>query len=274
MSQQRRAESGFDRVDEAGAPQGYVECLDAQHATDFTHQYKRRTIELLTLQPGQQVLDIGCGTGEEVRAMAGLVTPGGLATGLDYSQVMIDEAVQRSQGGHLSVRFMQGSVYELPFADNSFDRCRADRVFMHLEEPEQALAEMLRVIRPGGYILIIEPDHLTRVIDTPYPEVTSRFLAFRNAGMKQPDIAHRLYNMYKRAGLVNVTVEAITQVTTDYETIRPFTRLIEGMRTAQEHGRVTMEEADKWIAHIEEANRSGCFFHALTSFITLGQKPE
>lgn len=70
-----------------------------------------------------------------------------------------------------------------------------------------------------------------------------------------------------------MTVEAITQVTTDYETIRPFTRLAEGMRTAQEHGHVTIEEADKWIAHIEEVNRAGRFFHELTSFITLGQKP-
>jgi ubiquinone/menaquinone biosynthesis C-methylase UbiE len=273
MNQQRQAESGFDRVDQAGTPQGYVECLDAQRTTNFTRQYKRRTIELLTLQPGQQILDIGCGTGEEVRTMAGLVALGGLVTGLDYSQVMIDEARRRNQGSQLPIRFVQGSVYELPFADNGFDRCRADRVFMHLEEPEKALAEMLRVTRPGGYILIVEPDHLTRVIDTPYPEVTSRFLAFRNAGMKQPDIAHRLYSMYKDAGLVNVTVEAITQVTTDYETIRPFTRLAEGMRTAQKHGRVTMEEADKWITYIEEANSAGRFFHALTSFITLGQKP-
>lgn len=197
----KKAESGFDRVDQAGAPQGYVECLDVQYATDFTRQYKQRTIELLTLQPGQQVLDIGCGTGEEVRAMAGLVAPGGLVTGLDYSQVMIDEAEQRSQGSQLPIRFMQGNIHDLPFADNSLDRCRADRAFMHLEAPEQALAEMLRVTRPGGYILIVEPDHLARVIDTPYPEVTSRFLTFRNAGMKQPDIAHRLYSMYKNAGL-------------------------------------------------------------------------
>lgn len=69
MNQQQKAESGFNRVDQADAPQSYMECLDAQHATNFTRQYKRRTIELLTLQPGQQVLDIGCGTGEEVRVM-------------------------------------------------------------------------------------------------------------------------------------------------------------------------------------------------------------
>lgn len=54
MNQQRQAESGFDRVDQAGVPQGYVEYLDAQHATGFTRQYKQRTIELLTLQPASK----------------------------------------------------------------------------------------------------------------------------------------------------------------------------------------------------------------------------
>jgi hypothetical protein len=70
-----------------------------------------------------------------------------------------------------------------------------------------------------------------------------------------------------------VEVEPLTQVTTDYEEIRPTTDLLGGIRLAQRHGAVAADEADRWAAALEAAIQQGTFFHSLTYFITTGRKP-
>jgi len=79
------------------------------------------------------------------------------------------------------------------------------------------------------------------------PTEESRFFRFRNDGMRQPDIAHRLYALFKDAGLLDVQVEPLARLTTDYETIRPVAHYIEGMRIAQSCGIVTAEEAEQFL---------------------------
>lgn len=265
--------SEFADVDHARTPSDYVHLLDAQQSRAFVQQYKQRCRVLLDLHPGQQVLDAGAGTGEDAQEMAKLVEPFGQVMGLDVSQIMIEEARLRVQDPTLPVRFVQGDLHHVPFANETFDRCFASRTFQHLADPKLALAELVRVIKPGGLLVIVEPDHETRVIDTPYPDITRRFLRFRNDGMRQPDIGHRLYALFKDAGLIEVQVEPLTQVTTDYETVRAVARLMEGMRLAQQFGVVTAVEAERWILYLEEAIRTEHFFMSMTSFITRGRKP-
>ena len=104
--------------------------------------------------------------------------------------------------------------------------------------------------------------------------MTRRFFRFRNDGMRQPGIAHQLYALFQEAGLLDVQVEPLARLTTDYETIRPVAHYIEGMRLAQQHGIVTAEEAEQWILYLQEAMRTGRFFHAIMWFITTGRKPR
>ena len=273
MSNQR-PHSEFTDVDSASNPSDYLLMLDAQRAIPFIQQYKQRVRALLDLHPGQTVLEAGTGTGEDAQEVAKLVAPGGQAVGLDFSQIMIAEAKRRLQDTNLPLRFVQGDIQHLPFEDATFDRCYADRIFVHLSDPQLALAELVRVTRPSGLILIVDGDHETQVLDTPYPEVTRRFFRFRNDGMRQPDIGHRLYALFKDAGLLNVQVEPLARLTTDYEMIRPVAHYIEGMRTTQEYGVVTAEEAEQWILFFEENMRTGRFFHAVMWFITMGRKPS
>ncbi len=271
MSDQR-PRSEFTDVDHAQSPADYVHMLDVQRTMPFIQRYKQRVRTLLDLHPGQQVLDAGTGTGEDAQEMAKLVAPGGQVVGLDVSQIMIDEAMLRVQNSGLLLRFVQGDIQHLLFENATFDRCYADRIFIHLPDPHLALAELVRVTRPGGQILIVEGDHETQVLDSPYPDVTRRFFRFRNDGMCQPDIAHRLYALFQDAGLLDVQVEPMARLTTDYEMIHPVAHYVEGMKLAQSCGVVTAEEADQWILSLEEAMRTGRFFHAIMWFITIGRK--
>jgi SAM-dependent methyltransferase len=269
---QQLPKGNFTDVDRATDPHFYVRHLDRQHASPFKQLYKGRTFALLDLRPGQRVLDVGCGTGQDALAMAANVGPTGQVAGVDVSQTMVDEARRRAQETHLPVSFLQGDAQRLEFPDDSFDRCRADRTFQHLPDPERALAEMIRVLKPGGLLLIVEPDHDSLVIDSPYKDVTRRFLAFRSDGLRQGDIAHRLFALFREFGLADVTVEAAANVSTDYETAITF-QYDKVMRDAAECGVVTHEEAERWIATLAEAGRAGRFLSCGTTFITTGRKP-
>lgn len=94
MSDQR-PRSEFTDVDQANAPESYVHCMDFQHSTAFVQMYKQHARMLLNIQTGQQILDAGCGTGQDTQEIAKLVGPIGHVTGLDFSQTMLDVALLR-----------------------------------------------------------------------------------------------------------------------------------------------------------------------------------
>jgi ubiquinone/menaquinone biosynthesis C-methylase UbiE len=272
MSEPSPPHAGFSDVDREESPEAYIRCLDLQHAAAFKQLYKRRVRELLALAPGTHVLDVGSGVGLDALEMARQVAPDGEVVGLDFSQTMVEKARRRTRGAGAPVRFERGDVQALPFADSTFDRAYADRTFQHLADPRRALAEMARVTRPGGLLLIVDPDHDTRVIASPYPDVTRRFLRFRASGIRQPEIAHQLYTLFQEAGMREVTVEALTEVATDYPAINAAMSFDGGMRLAAEHGVVTTDEAEAWIAAVEAEASAGRFLCAVTYFITLGRK--
>lgn len=270
---ERRLESTFSDVDAAETPEAFVHALDIQNASAFKQEYARRTFELLDLRPGLRVLDAGCGVGLDAARMAELVSPGGEVVGLDYSATMVEVARDRHEGARLPATFVQGDLDALPFDDCSFERCRAAGTFQHLADPRRALDELVRVLAPGGLVLIADGDHETQVIDTPYKDVTRRFLTWRSDTLAQGGVAHRLYAWYRDLGLDDVMVEARTRVATDYAAINGVMHYDGGMLIARDEGVVTAEEAARWIAYVEEAGRTGRFFCAITYFITVGRKP-
>jgi ubiquinone/menaquinone biosynthesis C-methylase UbiE len=106
------------------------------------------------LGPDQVVLDVGCGPGVAVRAAAGSVAR---AVGVDRSEAMVDIARRRSQGIS-NVEFAVGAAESLPFPDADFDRVWTIHAFHHWEDPARGIAEVLRVLRPGGRFLVIESE--------------------------------------------------------------------------------------------------------------------
>jgi SAM-dependent methyltransferase len=99
-------------------------------------------------------LDVACGPGSVVLAFAARVRR---AVGLDTTEAMLDEARQAAaRSGAQNVEWRLGDVYALPFADGAFDIVSCRFAFHHLEEPARALAEMVRVARPGGRIVLCD----------------------------------------------------------------------------------------------------------------------
>ena len=137
-----------------------------------------------------------------------------------------------------------------------------------------ALAEMIRVVRPGGRALVVDGDHESTVVDSPYADVTRRFLAFRAGTLEQGGIAHRCFALFQSLGLLDVGVEALVRVSTDYEALNRVMHYDGGIRVAATHAVVTSEEAARWVEAIEGAARMGRFLCATTFFLTVGRKPS
>src|SRR5262245_20458895 len=134
MSEQNLT-TGFRSVDQTSDPRFYVRLLDEASKLDSIQACKRQMLNLLDAQIGHRILDVGCGTGEDVMALAHLVGSEGLVTGVDMSETMIAEAKKRSAGSGLPVEWRLGQAERLDFADNTFDSCRAERIFGHVENP-------------------------------------------------------------------------------------------------------------------------------------------
>jgi len=113
-------------------------------------RYRRQALQRCGLKPGMRVLDIATGTGLVAREAIALVGPTGYVVGLDPSAGMLGEA--RSLG----IPLLRGLGERLPCADRSFDFVSMGFALRHVADLEALFAEMLRVLRPGGTVCILE----------------------------------------------------------------------------------------------------------------------
>jgi ubiquinone/menaquinone biosynthesis C-methylase UbiE len=122
------------------------------------HAARDAAFVLPHLKPGVSLLDCGCGPGTITVGLAEAVAPGSVVgMDLEPSQVAVAEKTAKDRGLK-NLRFEVGSVYKLPFPDDSFDVVFSHALFEHLAEPQAALHEIHRVLRPGGMVALSSPD--------------------------------------------------------------------------------------------------------------------
>jgi SAM-dependent methyltransferase len=267
----------YTQVDRAADPGGFLRHLAGFSALPTMQEQKRLTYELLRPRPGARLLDVGCGPGDDVLALAALVGPTGRVVGVDNSATMLAEARRRAAaaagaGGAGSVEFRAGDAAALAFPNGSFDGARAERVLEHLTDPEGALAELVRVVRPGGRVVAVSPDFEGYPVDHPDRERTRAIMQWPPDRLAGLWMGRRLYGLFKAAGLTEVTVAGRVHVLTElFPADRP--NVIRGAaQGAARTGRVTEAEAAAWIADLEAASAAGRFFAATTHFIAAGSK--
>ncbi|MDH3601526.1 MAG: methyltransferase domain-containing protein [Candidatus Tectomicrobia bacterium] len=259
----------FTTVDAQADPRYLITFLDAGSTVEGIQRVKRESLTQLDLQTGHRVLDVGCGTGEDVRNLAHVVGSQGCAIGVDVSGVMIAEAANRHGDCGLPVAFGVSDAQYLAFADATFDRCRTDRALMHLKHPEQGLAEMVRVVRPGGKVVVFDFDWGTTFVDHPDESTTRKVIRAFSDGVQHGWIGRRLPRLCQEAGLVEITcVPHVVYI--PYAIAR---HLLEGaLATAQATGAVSAEERTRWWRYLEQAEAAGQCCIGQVGFMVQGTK--
>jgi len=263
--------SGFTNVDRTADPRSFVRHLDLARSRQEILTAKLGTFETLGIETGNRVLDVGCGTGDDARALADMVGKTGLVVGVDNSKTMVLEARKRVQGLGLPLEFRLCDAHHLDFPDDTFDACRSDRVFMHLENPRRALSEMVRVAKPGARIMVTEPDWETLVMAADDDVIADGIVKLIRNSIRQSGIAHYLPPLFHELGLRNVTVGSGTILMNDYKSADRAWRISSILEGAQSTGGLPAA-AIEWIRRLEQASRAGRFFSACTGFGVVGIK--
>lgn len=252
---------------------GSVYSFDSANALDAVPAYKRRTFALLDVRQGDQILDVGCDVGDDVRALARMVGSSGRVVGVDANEDAIVSARHQNQGVSLPIEFHVADAHQLDFPDNTFDGCRSDRTFQHLKDPQKALQELIRVARPGGRIVVCDPDWETLVVDSPGKAITRKLLKFRCDGFTTGWMGRQLPALFRKCGLLDITIVPHTLILTDYNLANQVFFLRKTVDGARAAGVITMLEGAAWLKQIENASRSGHFFSSVTGFLVRGRKP-
>jgi arsenite methyltransferase len=127
------------------------------YSTPDVVRQRAEVLALLDARPGERVLDVGSGPGFLVASLAEAVGPGGAVHGVDPSGPM--NAVARELlGARAEATIDEGDALALPYADGSFDAAVATQVYEYVADIPRALAELRRVLRPGGRALVLDTD--------------------------------------------------------------------------------------------------------------------
>src|SRR5918995_2332547 len=111
---------------------------------------------MLAIRAGDMVLDVACGPGNFTRAFADAAGPDGLVVGVDASRTMLAQAArERHDAGPAHPEYVRASATDLPFADGSFDAVCCFAALYLIEEPLLAVAEIARVLAPGGRVALL-----------------------------------------------------------------------------------------------------------------------
>jgi ubiquinone/menaquinone biosynthesis C-methylase UbiE len=261
--------SAFGRIDQTGDPAYFIHFLDAACAEASFQAYKRRLVELMGLGGCLRFLDVGCGTGDDVRAMAELVGSRGQVVGVDSSQAMIHEAQRRAAALEQShrVSFQVADALALPFGAGTFVASRADRSLMHVGDARQAVAEMVRVTQ--SKVAVFEVDFETLTLDTDKRALMRRIAnawcdSFRNGWL-----GRHMPALFVDVGLREIIVEPHTLMLTP-----ELSRLLLGSATvdkAIEQGVLSPAEGQEWLRHLDDLQQSGRFFSTLTGYLVCGR---
>jgi demethylmenaquinone methyltransferase / 2-methoxy-6-polyprenyl-1,4-benzoquinol methylase len=140
----------FDRI------ASFYDVMNSVMTAGLHHRWRARAADLARVGPGGRVLDVATGTGDLAVELTRRVGPGGEVVGTDFSEEMLARARQKAAARGLDIAFEWGNALELPYASDRFDAATVGFGARNFSDLDRGLAEMTRVVRPGGRVVVLE----------------------------------------------------------------------------------------------------------------------
>ena len=174
---------------------------------EIAHQ-RLRTLDALALRSGERVIDVGCGPGLLARDMALRVGPKGQVLAVDPSGPMRALAEQRC-GDMPQVSVADGGAEALPADNASCNAAACTQVLLYVKDVPAALAELYRVLKPGGRLAVVETDWRGVVLNSTDGELTDRVFAAWDSAVPSSNLPPRLTPLLRERGFAAIRTEAV-----------------------------------------------------------------
>jgi SAM-dependent methyltransferase len=260
--------SAFGAVDRNANPDALAEYLARVRAVPAVRDAKEESFALLGASAGSRLLDLGCGQGDDVRALAQTVGPRGGVVGIDKSNVLIDRARQCTPPDQHWIQYVCAEATDLPFPDGTFDACRADRTIQHVAEADVALIELARVTKPGGSVVVSEMfNALNLPGDGPGAIAREVLGLFWSENERRGWIGFLLPPLLEHAGLIDIQLHRHRERLTSFADVAVLLQLPELCAAAVAARAVEQSDARAWLESLERdfvAGRAALeseFFH-------------
>jgi ubiquinone/menaquinone biosynthesis C-methylase UbiE len=260
----------------AGAPRAeLIEFLERAGRASPARDAAERWFDVVPLRQGQRVIDAGCGIGLMLPRLARAVGSSGHVVGLDHAEDLLERARERVHAEALDavVELRRGDINGMDFPAGTFDIATTERVLMHQEDPTATLRELRRIVKPGGFVVAVEPDlRCCRLDGNVDVEAIQLMLERLVKGVRHPSVGSELYRRMHDAGLLERQLVPVSAIITRAEDLH-FLRLRETSRKLVEDGLLSQERVNRALAGLEESGREGTLACFVGYFIAVGRVP-
>jgi arsenite methyltransferase len=243
------------------------------HIADAVRR-RRIVCEALSASPGERILDVGCGPGFYCAELAADVGLSGSVVGVDSSPAMLGLAARRC-AGHERVELRPGDAVSLPVDDASVDAALCVQVLEYVPDPVVALAEMHRVLRPGGRVVVWDVDWATVSLHALDSALTERVLRAWDQHLTHPSLPRTLAPRMRSVGFEQVRMQAHPFSTCEFEpetygvALLPFIAMFVVGRDG-----ITEDEAQAWLTEQQEIGARGEFYLSSTQLCFTATRPS
>ena len=249
--------------------------IEALYLTTDAARRRRLVREALATQPGDRVLDVGCGPGFYCLEIAEETGPDGQVVGIDAAEPMLDLARRRCET-YPNVTFKQGDALSLPVDGETFDRALCVQVLEYVEPATAALSEINRALRPGGRVVIWDIDWGTAVWHSTDPALTDQIMEAWDHHLVHRSLPRTLAPRLRAAGFEEV--ESIGHIFSTVTTLDPQTyggAILPVIANYIVNNRLMTEQAVKaWTDDLQRLSDAGEFYFSSTQVCFTGVKPE
>jgi SAM-dependent methyltransferase len=263
---------GYQHVDDDPNVAVLMDAMDGTAGWDATRQLRTWERDQLRLTPGERLLDVGCGLGEAALALAADLGVDGELVGIDASEQMLGVARDNAKTAGCRVRFTVGDAHALDEPDDAFDAARSERTLQWLADPAAAVAELVRVVRSGGRLSLIDTDWSTFGIDVGDEALATIVRdGMRDERGRPSNVGRRLPDLVADAGCELLARAEATQTWTSWDpdaAAAPVGCFSMESLADDLVARDVLPSADRerFVATIRDAARSGRFSMRLTMF--------